>query len=138
MPQRLQYSLPRCVSNTSNPVTYLKDEKNSQPFFFFFKLLNPKNRIFNDKDPTRASVPVCRRSFCSTKQRASLLLTKIAPNFPKQVFKYSAKSRGYLPRDGNNKNLRAAAGHQHVSSHFPSAEKSFQQQRKEKIGRAHV
>jgi hypothetical protein len=38
----------------------------------------------------------------ASKQRASLLLPQIAPNFPKQVFNDSATSRGYLPRNGNN------------------------------------
>lgn len=75
-------------------------------------------------------MPFCRRSFCSTKQRASLLLSQIAPNFPKQVFKYSAKSRGYLRRNGNNKNLRAAAGHQRVSFPLSKRREKLQQQRR--------
>jgi hypothetical protein len=63
------------------PFTYAERWKNFT--IFFFKLLNPKNRIFNDKDPT---APPCRsvdEAFAQpSKERAccSLKSHQISPN----------------------------------------------------------
>lgn len=120
MPQRLQYSSSLCAF----PLPMLKDEQNSQPFFLK-KLLNPKNRIFNEKDPT---APPCRsvdeafaqpskeRACCSLKshQISPNKSSNIPPN-PEAIYGETVIKKIYeLPRVTSM-----------PVSHFPSAEKSF-------------
>jgi hypothetical protein len=83
-------------------------KKNSQPFFFL-KLLNPKNRIFNDKDPT---APPCRsidevfaqpskeRACCSLKpHQISPNKSSMIPPHPEAIYRQTVITKIYeLPR----------------------------------------